>query len=229
MQLQSYIKEKLYTMKKILSFILVLLPLVAMAQITHTDKGSYDANAQKILQKAASKFKNDAVSMKVTVANKSKEKSESAPQSAKVVFQQGKYRVTLADQELYCDGTAVWHWNSKANEVVVNKMSDADVDLMNPALLLTTYHKNFKPKYIRQENDGTAVIDLTPLKRKSYYKIRLLINATSGQPKQLEIHNYDGSNSTYKVSDFKTLGKQEASYFTFNKEAHKGVEVIDMR
>ena len=75
----------------------------------------------------------------------------------------------------------------------------------------------------------SAVIDLTPFKSKSYYKIRMLINSNNGHIKQMEIHNYDSSEGIYQISAVKTGAKCSDKDFVFDAAAHKGVEVIDMR
>lgn len=208
----------------------VLLSLGTFAQISHTSSGSVDKNAQQMLQKAAKKMNSNAVSFNVTMINKNSNKKETNRMKATVLFNKGKYRVTSDNQILYCDGTAVWHWNKDVNECTVNKLDgSASDDLMNPAALLSNYSKNFRAKFIRQENDGTVVIDLSPKKARSYHKVRLLINGETGVLKKLELHNYDGSCGEYVVSNFKSGVACKDSDFIFPQSQNPKVEVIDMR
>ena len=199
------------------------------AQITHTPKGPVDQNAEKILKKTAQLFAGNAVTFTVTMVNKDENKRETARMKADVLYRKGSYRVSFDNNVIYCDGASTWHWNKDNNEVVVNKISDASDDLMNPGALLTNYSKNFNAKYIRQEENGSAIIDLTPKKSKSYYKIRLVVNATSGQLQRMEMHNYDSSCGEYQVSGFKSGVKCSDSDFTFPKAQNSKVEIIDMR
>lgn len=205
------------------------LTFAASSQITHTSQGNVDKQAQSILQKAAALFNGDAVSFKVTMVNYTSSKKESARQSAQILFHKGAYRVLLDDQSLFCDGKTVWHFNKATNEVVVSTLDDASDDLMNPALLLSSYNKNFKSKYIRTDDKGNAIVDLSPKKGMSYHKLRLIIQQSSGQLLKMEIHNYDSSRGEYIISNFKTKVKYSASDFSFNAKAHPNVEVIDMR
>ena len=164
-------------MKRILSLILpCLLAVTTWAQITHTASGDVDKTAQKILHKAASVFDSKAVGFSVTMVNFDTQKKETARTTAQVIYNKGRYRVTAPKQVLYSDGKSVWHWNQEVNEVVVNALTDDDDNLVNPAHLLKSYSKNFRPKYIRTEADGTAIVDLQPKKGKSYHKLRLAIN-----------------------------------------------------
>ncbi len=217
-------------MKRLLPIFFLLYTITPVAaQITHTANGNIDKNADEILKKAANKFHSNAVSFSVNVTNKDTEKKLISKEKADILYNQGKYRVTFGDNIIYCDGTATWHWNKQADEVVVNKMSDADDDLMNPAAILKNYNKNFKAKYIRLESNGDAVIDLTPKKTKSYYKLRFIINTNNGIVKRIEMHNYDASGSEYQVSNFKSGVKTTDGDFRFPKSQNPSVEIIDMR
>jgi outer membrane lipoprotein-sorting protein len=197
------------------------------AQITHTANGNVDANAQNILSKAAKQFNNGTKSFNVSMVSKDANKKQTAKHSAKIVYQGGKYNAVLGNQTVICDGNAVYTLNGDSKEVTINGMSNKEDDLMYPGKLLANWQKNFKAKYIRNEKDGTAVVDMTPKQAKSYYKIRLLIS-TSGILKRLEMHNYDGSEADFDVSNFKSV-KVAADTFTFNTKDHPGMEVIDMR
>lgn len=221
-------KNTVYT-KTIILLVMVLCACPLAAQITHTKNGDVDKNAQKILSSALKKIDNaSAVSFKVTLVSKNAEKKETARQTVQVLYSKGKYRVSADDQMLYSNGVDAWHWTKSNKEVVVSPLPASEDDLMNPARLLANYSKNFRPKFIRVENDGTAVIDLIPIRPKSYHKIRLLIVEKTGLLKKMEMHNYDSSCGEYIISDFKNA-KASASDFVFDVAAHKDVEVIDMR
>lgn len=217
-------------MKRFLSlFFLSVLFVSASAQITHSDAGAVDSKAADLLKQAASLFSRQAVSFQVTMINYDTSKKETARMTAKVLFNKNHYRVIAPDQELYCDGQSVWHWNKEVDEVVVNPMEEDDDNLFNPAHLLRTYEKQFRAKYIRTDADGTAVIDLQPRQSKSYHKLRLLIREKLHELKGMEIHNYDGSRGVYQISDFRRGVACKDSDFLFDTVAHPDVEVIDMR
>lgn len=215
--------------KLVLTLIMLAAGMAASAQITHTPNGAVDKNAEQILTKAAQKFAGEGVSFTVTMINKNAEKRETARQKADVLYSRGRYRVSFGDNIIYCDGNATWHLNKEVNEVTVNKMSESEDDLMNPAAILSNYNKNFKVKFIRQEANGNAIIDLTPKKGKSYYKIRVIVNANTGVLQRMEMHNYDGSCGEYIVSNFKSGVKVSDADFIFPGNKYPNVEVIDMR
>ena len=205
----------------------VLLPFAPQAQITHASQGRLDENATEVLKKAAARFDKN-VSFTVTMTVLDGKKQQKARQSAEVRYSKGKYRLVLPDQELISDGTTVWHWNKQANEVTVSAMSNDDIDLLNPGRLLANYDKSFKAKYIRTDDDGTAIVDLQPRSTRSYHKIRLFINEDDGLLRRMEVHKYDSGRENYDITDFKRASNA-ASQFTFDAAKHPEVEVIDMR
>ena len=107
-------------------------------------------------------------------------------------------------------------------------MVEDDVDLLNPGRLMANYGKSFRAKYIRTDDDGTAIIDMQPKTKRNYHKIRLYIDEESGLLKRMEVHRYDSGREIYDVSDFKRASNA-ASQFTFDPAKHPDVEVIDMR
>lgn len=220
-------------MNKILSFIVCVVLAVGchslQAQITHTSNGDIDQNAAKVLKQAVGKLNAAPVSFNVTLISKNSKKKEVSRQKAQVLFNKGKYRVQADDHTFYCNGSNVWHWDKSTNECVLNKMTEDDDDLMNPAALLSHYSTNYKAKYIRIENDGTAVIDLTPKKGRSFYKIRVLIDTNNGLLKSMTMHNYDSSCAEYQVSEFKSGVTATDADFVFPAAKNPKVEVIDMR
>ena len=198
----------------------------ATAQITHSDQGQQDKTADEVLKKAAGKFGN--VSFTVTATVLDSQKKETLRQTAQVLYCKGRYRLTVADQEIISDGTTVWQWNKTAKEVAINNVGNDDVDLFNPARLLANYYKSFRAKYIRTEDDGKAIIDLQPRSARSFHKIRLFIDEKSGLLKRMEVHKYDSGREIYDISGFKNAGTS-ASQFTFDPAKHPGLEIIDMR
>ena len=207
--------------------IAILLGIQLSAQITHTDKGAVDQTANTLLKKAAAKM-SGTVSFSVPVVNLDADKKETFRHKVDILYNAPRYRVKTSDLEIYCNGKAVWQLNKPNKEVVITPMTDSDDDITNPARLLSNYSKSFRAKFIREESDGTAIVDLQPMKARSYHKIRLFINSKTGLLKKMEQHNFDSSRGVYTLSNFKNT-KATDTDFTFNTKANPGVEVVDMR
>lgn len=213
-------------MKKILCFLVLSFSFLLLpAQITHTATGVVDETANALLKKAADKMKG-TVSFTVTVASYDADHKETFRQKADILYKAPKYSVKSGELEIYCDGKSVWQLNMAAKEVVVTNMTDSDDDLTNPAKLLANYAKNYRPKFIREDEDGTAVVDLQPKKARTYHKLRLFINAKTGALKKIEQHNFDSTRGEYTLSNFKNARATD-SEFTY--VAAPDIEVVDMR
>ena len=211
----------------LLAIALIFSATGAFAQLTHTAKGAVDETAKAILKKASAKM-SGTVSFSVTVVNYDSNKKETFRQKVEILYNSPRYRVKAGSMEIYCDGKAVWQLNKPNKEVVITPMTDSDDDITNPARLLSNYSKSFRAKFIREESDGTAIVDLQPMKARSYHKIRLFINSKTGLLKKMEQHNFDSSRGVYTLSNFKNTKATDAD-FTFNTKANPGVEVVDMR
>lgn len=215
-------------MKKIILFLAAIAAVTGLsAQITHTAQGSVDQTAESLIAKASAKM-SGTVSFTVTVVNYDSNKKETFRQKATILYNAPRYQVKAGDIEVYCDGKTVWQLNRSAKEVMVANMTASDDDLTNPAKLLANYKKNFRAKYIREDADGTAVVDLQPKKSAPYHKIRLYIVAKTGLLKKMEQHNYDSSRGEYTVSNFKNTQAKDSD-FAFDAKANPGIEVVDMR
>lgn len=216
-------------MKRIFVLVCFLLSVCSLsAQISHTANGSVDEQAQKLLSLASKKINTGTNGFSVTMVNVDANKKELGRVSAKVVYKSGKFKVSFDQQLLLSDGSSVWQINKEVKETTVSKASASNEDLMNPGQLLVNYSQNYKAKYIRLEQDGYAVVDLTPKKSKSYYKIRFYIHAKTGLVKKMEMFNYDGSRGEYSVSGFSPV-KASDSDFVYRASDYPGFEVIDMR
>ena len=206
-----------------------MLPLPVLAQITHGANGTVDREAKEILKRAASRF-DQSVSFDVEMSVLNAEQKQTMRQKAKVQYHSGRYHLSVEGQEVVCDGKTVWQWNKQAGEVYVSSVgaADDDIDLFNPARLLSSYDKSFKAKYIRTEDDGTAVVDLQPRSARNYHKIRLLVDKKSGLLRRIEVHRFDSGREVYIISHF-VKANIPASQFTFDPSKHPGLETIDMR
>ncbi len=198
----------------------------SQAQNGRHSQGRLDENATEALKKAEKRLLD--VSGTVTLTMLDSHKKQTAKQSAKVQYCRGMYHLTMSNQEIYCDGSTIWQWNKEAKEIVINNMPPAsDIDLLNPGRLIANYAKNFRVKYIRSDNDGSAVIDMQPRSAQSYHKIRLFVNEETGELKRMEVHKYDSSREIYEFSGM-SYSPIKGS-FTFNPADHPEAEVIDMR
>lgn len=191
-----------------------------------------DTKAKTILDGVSATMK-AYTSMKIeftyTMVNTKTNVNES--KSGVIQIKGSKYHLEIGGQTVFCDGSTVWTYLKDENEVNINNVSSQE-DAINPTTILSNYTSNFKPKWIKDVVEGgktIAVIDMTPIKGKSYYKVRLNIDKTAKQIKSTIVYDKNGSTYTYKVNNFTANLAMAEAIFTFNKASYPGVEENDMR
>ena len=161
--------------------------LAALMMITGTMNAqipNMDPKAKAILDEVSKKNKAyTTMSVDFSYSYYNKKNKSTDNQSGKIIIKGQKYRLEIAKQTVFCDGKTVWTYLKDSKEVQINNMSTDD-DAINPQNILSIWEKGYKCKYIKDETVGGAAvqaIDLTPLKGKKFYKVRLNIDKTKKQ------------------------------------------------
>lgn len=144
------------------------------------------------------------------------------------LFSKGdSYKLLFSGQEVISDGKTVWTYLKDANEVQVNEATN-DEDSFTPTNLLSSYTENFKAKLF-SEDAKQYVIELTPVQKKNFNKVKVVIDKSKKVLNSLAIFDKNGSTYTYSVNKFDTNMPLSDSMFTFKAADHPGVDIIDMR
>ena len=213
-------------MKKIIVILIMLsLTVVGVAQKT-------DGGANAIMQELDTKYKG-FTTMKINYTYKAeKEKKTLSALSGVALIKGDQYYITFDDQVFYCDGATMWNYQKSTNEVSIYDYEESDDDALNPAKMLATWSKEFTAKFIREDkekNRAVQIIDLTPKKGQSYYKIRIVVDKEKKEIVRTSIYEKDNTIYTYYFDTFTTNTAMDDNTFKFNKSKYPGVEVNDMR
>lgn len=139
-----------------------------------------------------------------------------------------KYKLSIAGQDVFCDGKTSWTYLKDAKEVQINDVGKDD-DSFTPTKMLTSYSANYRSKFIA-DKDNKQVIELTPLKKgKSLSKVILTIDKLKKQVSSFVMFDKGGNTFTYTVNKFVTDPPLADKEFVFNKADYPGIEVVDMR
>ncbi|MFH0894445.1 MAG: outer membrane lipoprotein carrier protein LolA [Bacteroidota bacterium] len=205
----------------------MILTGTAFAQIPNMDP-----KAKVILDEISKKNKaytSMAVDFSYTYYNKKNKTNDT--QNGKITIKGQKYKLEIAKQTVFCDGKTVWTYLKDSKEVQINNMSTDD-DAINPQNILSIWEKGYKCKYIKDETVGGAAvqaIDLTPIKGKKFFKVRLNIDKTKKQVHSAIVYDKTGDTYTYKITKFTPNAPVSDASFTFKSSDYPGVEVIDLR
>ncbi|HRN36921.1 MAG TPA: outer membrane lipoprotein carrier protein LolA [Flavobacteriales bacterium] len=210
----------------ILFFATLLLAANTYAQDDPKSRAIVDAVIAK--NKTYKSFDADFSSRLVNTASKLDVK-----QDGNLKVKNRKFRLTLLDNVVINDGTALWTYSKKTNEVSITDPSEMD-ETLDPANLFNVYEKGFKSQYVGTgTEDGVAVetINLFPLEpaKKAYHTVVLTVDKAKMEPKKVVMKYKDGNVVTYTLKKFTPNAEMVDALFAFDKGKYPGVEVNDMR
>ncbi|MBX2982269.1 MAG: outer membrane lipoprotein carrier protein LolA [Flavobacteriales bacterium] len=214
-------------MKKFfLLFASLLLVLHSFGQDDPKSKAIVDALIAK--NKSYKSFDADFTSRLVNTSSKLDLKQE-----GNIKVKDRKFRLTLLDNIVINDGTVLWTYSKKTNEVSMSDPKEMD-ETLDPANLFNVYEKGFKSQYVGTgTEDGVAVetIKLFPLDpaKKPYHTVILTVDKNKMEPRKVVMKYKDGNEVTYTLKNFKPNAEMVDALFSFDKSKYPGVEVNDMR
>ena len=171
-----------------------------------------------------------SVKLAFTVVTSDTQEGGTATIEGTAVISGDRYRITLPDNEVWADRTAVWSYLPDVNEVTITEPDPDDVSFISrPSLLFTMYEDGYKIRLI-EETTSEWVIDLYPEDIDvGLMRIRLKIGKSRYDLKSAEYKTKDGITVSLTTDSYDLNFKPGKDYFTFNPADHKGVDIIDMR
>jgi outer membrane lipoprotein carrier protein len=208
--------------------------LMAACCLIFSQSNAQDAKAKAILDGVSQQTKSYAsIEIAFSYIMENKKQNLKETKSGTAMMKGEKYRLNFAGQTIISDGKVVWTYIKDANEVQINNVDPNDDEAMSPNKLLTAYDKSFTPKFIKEEQRGARflqILDLTPTKGRTYYKIRVEIDKAKKQIASATVYDKNGTTTyTYLVNKFTTDKVIPDTKFTFRAADYPGVEVIDLR
>ena len=213
------------------SFLILFSIFISFAQVPK-GMGKSDADAKKILDAVSTKFKTyksvvAGFSLKIENGN-----GKTMGTKTGTVFMKGtKYRVSVAGQEIFSDGSNIWTYEKSSNEVTINKI-DPTANTLTPQKLFTNfYDKDFLYKLngtVKEAGKVAQEIELTPIdKSKPFHKVLLYIDKSNIV--STKVFEKNGNRYTYSMSNMKTGTVVGDDTFIFDAKKYPGVEVVDLR
>ncbi len=214
-------------MKKVLALL-----LVAVTCVSFTAQAQ-DAKAKAILDKLSAKLKTMS-SLKanfVFAMNDAKGNSKGSKSGA-FRMKGNNFKVTMAAQQIICDGRTVWTYLVSDKEVQVANY-DPNAQSISPAKLFSgSYSKDFKSVYAGEKTVSgkkVDVIEMTPVSTKGFKKVVLYVDKASSMINGGIMYDKSGSSYSYTISGVTPNAKVSDADFTFDPKKNPGVEVIDLR
>lgn len=191
-----------------------------------------DATATRILNNVSrtyQTYKTIKAGFSITINNT---QTKSKIKQNGILYLKGKkFKITLSDQEIYCDGKLMWTYFKEENEVQITKY-DPNAQDINPSEIFTIYEKGFNYKYAGEKIVGGKTvqkIELTPQdKSKPYFKVKLDIDKASYKINNMSVLSKNGINSDYVITSFSSNLTMNDTFFKFDEKSKPGVVVIDL-
>ncbi len=143
-----------------------------------------------------------------------------------------KYHLTTSGQEIINDGKTTWTYLKNENEVNISESDPTNQDL-SPAQMYNMYKKGYKYTYVKSLKDNgvtSDLIELSPEDRKNdVFKVQIIVGTADKAIHSVKTFKKNGTRTTFTLKNFKPNVPVTATTFAFDKNAHKGVKVVDLR
>lgn len=216
-------------MKKL--FCLLLTPVLGLFTMAQTPK-NVDGGATDILNNVSKKYAALSTMQLDFTYKKEKDTKTLEVFKGKLLVKGKSYQTAYNGQQFYCDGVTIWNYQPAIKEVSIFDYDENEEQWLNPSKMLAVWDKSYRAKLIREvfeNNKILYIIDLTPIKMQSFYKIRLKIEQTTNELKSIAIFEKDNTIHTYTVDKMVVNKPLEDSKFKFNTSQYQGVQINDMR
>jgi outer membrane lipoprotein carrier protein len=215
---------------KNLMFLIGILTISLSLSAQESSKG--DKKSNEILERLTQKTESyKSMSAEFVYKMENAEAGVNEQTEGTLLVMGNKYRLDIAGQTVISDGSTMWTYIADANEVQINSVEESE-ESVSPAKLLSSYSKDFRSKFVAEDflyGSTVNIIDLTPVEGKSFFKVRLIIDKSADQLKEVTIFEKNGSTFSYIINKFEANVDADERKFAFNKSEFPGVEVIDMR
>ncbi|HBC38681.1 MAG TPA: hypothetical protein DC016_07375, partial [Porphyromonadaceae bacterium] len=133
--------------------------------------------------------------------------------------------------DTWFDGKTQWVLMKDLNEVNISHPSNEEIASISPLALLSMYKTGFTldtPASGIINGKNAFVINMSPTGSKSdFKKISVGIDKKTNSVLQVDITLKNGMRNKIDINDYNTNYNFTDTEFIFNKDQHKGVEVVD--
>lgn len=218
-------------MKHFLS-VMVFLTGMALSLNAQPPKGlGYsDPEAKKILDAVSAKFKTfKSVQSNFSLKIENAANKLMGNKTGTVYMKGTKYRIKVAGQDIFCDGSNIWTVDIAAKEITLTKLDPSNNTITPQKLFTNFYDKDFLYK-LNSEAKGIQEIELTPVdKSKLFHKVIVYISKATKTITSTKVFEKAGNRYTYTVSGMNTTTNIADATFLFNQKNYPGMELVDLR
>ena len=197
-----------------------------------------DPEAKKILDRVSSRSQADyPISVSFEYVYDDLVDKKTTTQEGTLILDKDKFRLSVGESEVLCNGKTVWNFLKEANEVYISdpggENSSDDFFINSPSDLFTFYREGFKYRLtgeVDYMDKKYWEIDIYPEDLdKNYHTVKLLIDQKNYRIYSAEAFGKGGANHTVILKDYQGRVPTSDTTFVFNPDEHPGVEIVDTR
>lgn len=209
------------------TFLFIISLIIAIGSFAQKDK-----KATEILDRVIAKTESyKTMEVEFTLAMDNVEADIHDSKNGILLVMGDKYKLTLSEQIVISDGKTMWTLLMENQEVMINDVEENE-ESITPTNLLNSYGDNYKSVYLREDvikGKSVDLIELTPLKGRTYTKIEVAIEKGLDQIYSFSMFDKNGSTYSYTIKKY-TLNKKIGEFeFVFNEANYPNFEIVDMR
>ena len=220
--------------------LLVLMSSVGFKAFAQKDNPANDPEAASLLQKVSEKYKgyNNISANFLLFIQHPKVKPEDDDRKyldtlkGQILLEGNKFKVTVKDQQIICDGKNIWTYVAADKEVQLNTFEESD-DMLSPSKIFTLYKDgylyNIREKTVVNGRHYTILEMAPPNKKLTYFKIDITIDELTLQLVESKVFEKNGVRYTYKLTKQATNTATTENTFQFDSKKHPGVKIVDLR
>ena len=220
-----------------MKYLVTILAIVLSAGVVSAQMPTVksDPDAKKLLDQVSAQFKTyQTVKAAFTLTMENADGKLDGKKTGILAMKGTKYRITLASQDIFCDGSNTWTYDKSSNEVKIDKV-DPTAHAITPQTLLTNFYDK---DYLYKLNGTVAVngksaqeIELTPNdKNKPFFKVLVYVSKLTRNIVSTKVFQKNGARFTYTLNTFAANSPAiKDEDFVFDQKKYPGVDVVDLR
>lgn len=155
------------------------------------------------------------------------------PETGTAMVKGDKFRITTNSVDTWFDGKTQWVLIKDVNEVNITNPTNEEVATISPLALLGMYKNGYtlrNPVSKTINGKSAHVIEMIPAKsNKEFVSVSVAIDKKSNTILQVNLKLKNGMTNKIDITKYIDNYKFANSDFVFDKNKHKGVEIIDLR
>lgn len=195
-----------------------------------------DIKARQILEevsKKTSSFKNISADFIFSMENKEMDINEQNEGSLKMNGQKYVVDLPAIGIKVYSDGQTIWNYMKDGNQVTISNTGDQGSEFLDPSSIFNIYEKGYNSKLSGEKKVGNKnfyQIELTPEQAGSdITKIIIYIDKAEMMVSAANFQSTDGNIYGVEIKKLNTNIDLPDSFFVFNTNEYRDIEVIDFR